>query len=261
MLNKINLHFLLRSLTPAQTALITLWILMMISLPIVDWAFGWEAVIGAIYMGVLAQTSAVIAVLWRAWGAAKTLKVSVVIVALSWAAEALGSKTGFPFGAYSYTDILKPQIWHVPVVIPLAWLMMLPPSWAVAQAISNRLASGRQPLIFVTLSAASMTAWDFVLDPQMVTWGLWEWHSTGGFFGIPWVNYLGRIIVSALITLILRPRQLPMAPLLLIYTVTWLLEMIGLAFFWNMPGPALVGGLAMGSLSILAWRTLLKDLK
>ena len=45
---------------------------------------------------------------------------------IGWTAEAIGSKTGFPFGAYHYTDRLQPQLLGVPLLIPLAWLMMLP---------------------------------------------------------------------------------------------------------------------------------------
>jgi uncharacterized membrane protein len=267
-LTKTNLNFLPRSLTPAQTALITLWALTMISLPIVDWTFGWGVMIGAVNAGVLAQAAAVVAVLWGKLGSAKTLRITALVAILGWAAEALGSRTGFPFGNYSYTDAMQPQLFRVPLLIPLAWLMMLPPAWGVAQAISSRLSSRLQTPAFIALSAFAMTAWDLFLDPQMVAWGLWKWHNPGGLFGIPWSNYLGWLLVSALITLLftglftgfIRPRQLfaahlPTAPLLLIYTITWLLQTIGLGVFWNMPGPALVGGVLMGGLVIFGWRT------
>ncbi len=254
-----NAHFIPRALTPAQTTLITLWALTMISLPIVDWAFGWDVMIGAVNAGVLAQAVAVVAVLWGKWGAAKTMRIAALVAALGWAAESLGSKTGFPFGAYNYTAALQPQLFGVPLLIPLAWLMMLPPSWGAAQAISARLpARGRAPA-FIVLSTLAMTAWDLFLDPQMTAWGLWEWRHPGGFFGIPWSNYLGWLLVSALITALIRPRDLPAAPLLLIYTITWLLETGGLLMFWGMPGPAIVGGIAMGGLALWGWRAHLKS--
>jgi lycopene beta-cyclase len=255
---KANLSSLPRSLTPTQTALITLWVLTMISLPIVDWNFGWEVMLGAINLGVLVQAGAVIAVVVRAWGAPKTLQMAAVVAVLSWVAEALGSYTGFPFGPYQYTNALQPQLFHVPLLIPLAWLMMLPPSWAVAQALTSRIDSRWQTPAFIALSALAMTAWDFLLDPQMVTWGLWEWAVPSGFFGIPWINFLGWFMVSALITVVVRPLDLPTAPLLLIYTITWLLEMVGLAIFWGMPGPALAGGFFMGFFAILGWHTYLR---
>jgi putative membrane protein len=254
MLTKANLTFIPRSLTAAQTALITLWTLVMISLPIVDWTLGWHVMIRAVNAGVLVQAGAVVMILWKAWGAVKTIRVAALVAFLGWAAEALGSRTGFPFGSYSYTEALQPQIAHVPLLIPLAWLMMLPPAWAVGQLISNQLPSRWRFASFVAISALAMTAWDLFLDPQMVAWGLWEWHTPGGFFGIPWSNYLGWLLVSALITISVRPGQLPTAPLLLIYTIMWLLQTVGLGIFWNMPGPALVGGILMGTLAILGWR-------
>lgn len=260
MLTKINLNFLPRSLTPTQTTLITLWALTMISLPIVDWNFGWDVMIGAVNAGVLVQAAAVVAVLWGKWGAAKTLRVVALVASLGWAAEALGSRTGFPFGNYSYTDSLQPQLFHVPVLIPLAWLMMLPPAWGVAQALSSRFVARWQTPAFITLGALAMTAWDLFLDPQMVAWSLWEWQHPDGFFGIPWGNYLGWLLVSVLITALIRPKNLPVAPLLLIYTITWLLQTIGLGVFWGMPGPAIVGGILMGGLTILGWRAHRKDL-
>jgi putative membrane protein len=258
MLTKSNLNFLPRTLTPAQTTLLTLWVLVMISLPIVDWTFGWQVMIGAVNAGVLAQALAVAAVLWGALGAARALRMAALVAALGWAAEALGSKTGFPFGAYHYTEALQPQLFGVPLLIPLAWLMMLPPAWSVAQAVSARITPrGRTPA-FIALSALAMTAWDLFLDPQMVSWGLWEWHNPGGFFGIPWSNYLGWLLVSGLITALIRPRNLPIAPLLLIYTITWLLQTVGLGVFWGMPGPAIVGGIVMGGLALWGWRAHLK---
>jgi uncharacterized membrane protein len=261
-MRKVDLTFLPRSLNSTQMALLTLWVLLMLSFPIVDWTLGWEAMVSAVILGVLAQVFAVMAILWQAWGAAKTLAVSAAVVALSWAAEALGSTTGLPFGTYGYTSALQPQLLHVPVLIPLAWLMMLPPAWAVAQAISTNLALRWRASAFITLSALAMTAWDLLLDPQMVSWGLWEWRNPGGYFGIPWSNYLGWLLVSGLITALfiglIRPRRLPVAPLLLIYTITWLLETGGQALFWGLPGPALVGGIFMGGLTIWGWRAHLK---
>ena len=104
----------------------------MISFPFVDWLLGQDAMRTAVVLGSLAQLITVVTILWGGWGPAKTLRVGVTILLLGWAAEALGSHVGIPFGAYSYTDTLQPKILAVPVHIPLGWLMMLPPSWAVA---------------------------------------------------------------------------------------------------------------------------------
>ena len=260
MLTQKKFGFLPHSLDPAQVILVSLWVLTMIALPIINWTYGWDATVRAVTAGVLAQVSAVVAVLWKSWGTAKMVRVVALVFFLGWAAEAIGSRTGYPFGDYAYTETLQPQIIQVPLLIPLAWMMMLPPAWGIAKAISNRFDRRWQTAVFVSISALAMTAWDLFLDPQMVAWGLWEWVSPSGFFGIPWSNYFGWLLVSAIITIIIRPRQLPIAPLLLIYTVTWFLQTIGLAVFWHMPGPAIVGGVFMGFLTILGWRAHLQSM-
>ena len=249
----IKIRYQLLQLSSIQLAILTIWALMMVSLPIGDWSTGWLAMIGAITVGVSVTAGLVTALLWGVWGAA-TLRVAGSILALSWAAEVIGSRTGIPFGTYSYTDTLQPQILNVPVQIPLGWLMMLPPSWAVAQAIVDRIKPRWEFPAFVGLSALAMTAWDLFLDPMMVTWEMWVWDNPGSYFGIPWINYLGWLLVSALITILIRPGKLPVAPLLIIYTTIWLLKSVGLGIFWGILGAANVGSFFMGSITMLEWR-------
>ena len=114
-------------------------------------------------------------------------------------------------------------------------------------------------MAFIALSAAAFTAWDLFLDPQMVAWNFWVWDQPGQYFGIPWVNFLGWLLVSALVTVVARPRGLPVLPLLVVYTVTWALQTFGQLFFWGLPGPALMGGVVMGSLVVLALRRLWRN--
>jgi hypothetical protein len=131
----------------------------------------------------------------------------------------------------------------------VAWLMMLPPAWAIGQAVA-----GGQRLLFIAASALAFTAWDLFLDPQMVSWQLWLWDQPGGYFGIPWVNYLGWFGAAAVITAIAAPPPPPVGQLGLIYAITWLLETVGLGVFWRQPRPALCGFLGMGAM--LAWALL-----
>ena len=247
------------ALSTAQVPLLLAWVAVMIALPIIDWIGGESATVMVISAGVLCQFWAVMSVVVRAWGWRRTGIVAVSVALMAWALEFLGSHTGFLFGAYAYTDKLQPQLGGVPLLIPLAWMMMLPPAWAVAQRLVGQGTSWPGRLCFIAVSALAFTVWDLFLDPQMVTWDLWRWASPGGgfpasYFGIPWTNYVGWLVGSALITAIVRPRPLPATPLLLIYGITWALESIGLAFFWGLAGPALVGFVAMGGMLALAVR-------
>lgn len=222
--------------------LISMWVMGMSAIPIVLWVLGDRWLPPAVTICVLLQAWAVLAVLWQAWGARRTLRAIAIVLPVTWAIEWIGSSTGIPFGLYSYTEALRPQLAHVPLHIPFAWLMMLPPSWAVASAITR----GRTGPRFVVLSALAFTAWDLFLDPQMVAWGYWIWQEPTGYFGIPWTNFLGWFLSAALVTLLVRPTDLPTDPLMVIYAVACVLSAVGLFLFWNMPGPAIFGTLGMG---------------
>ncbi len=242
--------------------LIGAWVGVMICIPIVRWALGDGVLHWGVMLGVVFQAAAVLATLVFCWGARETLRVGAIIVSAAWVMEWIGSHTGIPFGAYYYTALLRPQLGDVPLVIPLAWLMMLPAAWAVADFIvashPQKMNRGPGRWRFVFVSALAFTAWDLFLDPQMVAWGYWVWEQPGVYFGIPGVNFLGWFISAALVTLMVRPRFNPSLPLLVIYTITWALQSMGLAFFWGMVGPALAGFLGMGAFVLLAWRAQLR---
>lgn len=230
---------------------LVLWVLTMITLPILGWILGEGYLIRGMAFGVIMQAAAVLVILFYAWGWVRTLKTFTIVVVLSYLAELLGSSTGIPFGKYHYTGLLQPQLAGVPLLIPLAWMMMLPPAWAIAKTI---LGESRPRWAFVLLSALAFTAWDLFLDPQMVGWGFWVWETPGAYFGIPLSNYLGWIVVSAIITLAANPKNLPVGPLSLVYVLTWLLQTIGQGIFWSQPGPAVVGFLGSGIFVWLAWK-------
>ncbi|MCB0196062.1 MAG: carotenoid biosynthesis protein [Anaerolineae bacterium] len=221
----------------------------MILLPIVKWTWGAPMFEWGVVLSVLLQTGLVLAVVAGVWSAIQLIRVVTVIVVSTFGVEAIGTATGFPFGFYHYTSTLQPQVAHVPLLIPLAWLMMLPVVWAVAHKIVGQSSGWR----FVIVSATAMTAWDLFLDPQMVAWGLWVWDQPGGYFGIPWQNFVGWFLTAVLVTLLARPPQLSHNLLVAIYVTIWILETIGLLFFWGLPGPALVGSIAMGSLIVMLW--------
>ena len=88
----------------------------------------------------------------------------------------------------------------------------------------------------------------------MVAWKFWVWEIPGQYFGIPLVNYLGWVLVSALLTFAANPKDLPIQPLMLVYVLTWLLQTIGQGLFWSQPGPAFFGFVGMGIIIILAWK-------
>jgi putative membrane protein len=219
-------------------------------MPVAQWGTGQSGFMSGVILGVLLQTTVGVLFLAQTAGTRRVIGIVLTVLVVAWAAETIGSRTGFPFGAYHYTDALQPQLFGVPLLIPLAWLMMLPPAWAVSQRITGRVSG----VAFVAVSALAFTAWDLYLDPQMVGWGLWVWDVSGSYFGIPLANFAGWLLISALITALARPPALPQTPLIVIYALVWLIEAAGQALFWGLPGPALWGFVGMGVFVALAWR-------
>lgn len=235
----------------ATLVLLAAWALVFICVPILRWNFGEDGLTLGITLGVVAQVIVVAFVTARAWGVRRTLATFALVVALGWGVEFIGHTTGFPFGSYDYTPRFQPQLGGVPLLIPLAWLMMLPPAWALATLITGKWRGA----VFVVVSAIALTAWDFFLDPQMVTWGAWRFDDpgVGTYVGIiPWSNFVGWLLAASLITLAARPTRLPAAPMLTIYAITWALHLIGQLAFWGLPASGIIGGIVMGAVLLLA---------
>jgi uncharacterized membrane protein len=129
-------------------------------------------------------------------GLSRTFALFGLGAVISWAFEQVGVATGFVYGPYFYTEQLGPKLGHVPLLIPLAWFMMLYPSYVITRLFSGGRfvsAGGSLPQLvwFSLLSAMVMTGWDLPMDPQMVARGNWVWTEGGPFFGVPLRNYAG----------------------------------------------------------------------
>lgn len=236
--------------------LLGLWLLLMIGMPWLQFFFGADILPLGVNISAILQASAVFYFVQYQWGFQRTVVVFLIIAILTWGAEFIGHTTGLPFGHYSYTDSLQPQIAGVPLLIPIAWFMLLPSSWVMAQLIVGERDSLQKEIQFVLVSALALTVWDLFLDPQMVAWDFWVWDNPSGYFGIPYINYFGWFLVAGLVTLAVRPKELEVFPLALIYGIVWFLQMIGQGIIWQQIGPAIVGTVAMGSVMLLAyWRS------
>lgn len=166
------------------------------------------------------------------------------------AVEALGVHTGYPFGDYSYAGTLGPELFDVPVVVPLAWTMMAYPVLLAARRLSRRWA----PVV----GGLGLMAWDMLLDPQMVGDGHWTWAdptpSVPGIDGIPLTNFAGWAVVGTVLMLALDhllPADRPDADELLPATLlvwTWLGYVVGNVLWFGTDAVAVAGGVALGLL-------------
>lgn len=138
-------------------------------------------------------------------GKRRTAIFFIVSALVSWTLEELGVLTGWVYGKYHYSDLLGPKLGAVPVIIPLAWFMMIYPSWIVAQVLLNNQSKNGRPVPIPALALAAamvMTSWDVVMDPGMSRSGNWVWETGGSYFGVPMHNFAGWIITTLLVYLV-----------------------------------------------------------
>lgn len=202
----------------------------------------------------LASASVVHVVITR--GPASLLALVAVAGGGGLVAEAVGVRTGLPFGSYAYAGTLGPQVLGVPTVVPLAWLMMAYPALLVARHLVPR-----RPTAVPFVAAWALTSWDVFLDPQMVDAGHWRWEhptpSLPGVDDIPLTNFAGWLVVSIVMCVVLdrligspRPASGSDGLPLTIFLWTYFSSVLAHIAFFGRPPVALVGGLIMGVVAI-----------
>lgn len=129
--------------------------------------------------------------------------------------ENLGVVTGFPFGRYRFLELMGPKLFHVPVLLGLAYVGMAYVSWTLGRQIVNRgpaPSAGAHILAVPVVASFIMVAWDLAQDPVWST-ALhgWVWLDGGPWFGVPVANYMGwygtAFAIYFLFSLYLRHRQ------------------------------------------------------
>lgn len=185
-----------------------------------------------------------------------------ITLTFGWAVEALGTRTGQPFGSYHYTDALGPALASVPLVIPLAWSMMAYPCLLAARRLAG-IRFGGSRVAAIGIGGWLLAAWDLFLDPQMVTAGYWVWDEIGahlpGIGDIPAHNFLGWLAVALILMgalSALPPRDCDDTVPTVMLTWVYLSNVMAAAVFFARPAVALWGGVAMGVVVVQWWASL-----
>ncbi len=199
------------------------------------------------------------------WGRAALFLGLTFVVSLTF--ESVGVTTGWIYGPYHYTPTLGFRfLGLVPWVIPVAWFMMMYPTYVIAESVpparSDKIWAWR--LGVAAVGGLILTAWDLAMDPMMVASGHWIWEVEGAYFGIPVQNFWGWWL-TGFTTIIafqwlarIDPRtaerwtggfdRLALAS----YTVTGLSAVL-VDFLWGLSGPGLTGFFAMSPWVITGW--------
>ncbi len=131
----------------------------------------------------------------RRVGARSLLALSLAS-AVGFSVEAIGVNTGIPFGNYSYGDMLRPKVLGVPLVIPLLWFAVTYAAYLAALAVARG-------ALVLPLAVTNAVLWNMSADPTLSQVGLWTWEN-GGFYGVPYTNFLGWTLTALLISSIYR---------------------------------------------------------
>jgi bisanhydrobacterioruberin hydratase len=122
-----------------------------------------------------------------------------VALVLGFISEYLAVQCGCVFGPYSYTDVLSPRVLGIPLVMSAAWMIVV----AYVKVMLMRITS----TAWTEVAAASlwMTAIDLVIDPVAAgPLRYWSWVNPGAYYGIPASNFVGWVLVSAVIFAVLQ---------------------------------------------------------
>lgn len=126
------------------------------------------------------------------------------VASLGFAIEVFGVRSNIPFGAYSYTDALKPRLLEVPLVMAFAWMVLV--AYVKQMLLHFELSFWAE----LTLAAAWMTAIDLLIDPLAVNkLAFWHWADVGRYYGVPANNFVGWFVASLLFFAIFRGKWNP----------------------------------------------------
>lgn len=113
-------------------------------------------------------------VLVKLSGVKNSFIVTLIIFTASFAVELIGVKTSYPFGSYSYTDILIPQLFGVPIAIGFAWIAVCMSSYFLVRYYMQ----GYSMVTVSFVSALMITATDIMLEPfASFINKFWLWNS------------------------------------------------------------------------------------
>jgi len=108
--------------------------------------------------------------------------------------EAVGLQTGKIFGTYHYGRSLGPKVLDVPIVMGLAWLILVYCTGIMVKNLNFHY------LVKAGIAAAMIVMFDVLMEPVAMKFGMWGWENRR----VPVLNYAAWFVISyiALLTLL-----------------------------------------------------------
>jgi putative membrane protein len=125
-----------------------------------------------------------------------TRRTAVSLLALcgyTYAIEAVGVVTGYPYGVFEYGVNLGPMIGgEVPAALPLFFLPLVVNAYLLCLLLLGDLAG--RTAVRLPVVVAAVVGMDLALDPAAVSLGFWGYAAGGWYYGVPWTNYAGWVL-------------------------------------------------------------------
>jgi putative membrane protein len=170
----------------------------------------------------LLTNSLVLYFLFREQENKKLLYWSISAFILTYLTELAGVRTGLIFGDYYYGDTMKFQIFNVPVVIGMNWVILMLGTYSISQ--SMKLKSVFVPLV----SSLLIVVFDFIMEDVAVKLDYWQWTGNE----IPFKNYVAWFVISLIFSGLLHLLEVKVNNRLIkIYVFVQLGFFIGLRMF------------------------------
>lgn len=107
---------------------------------------------------------------------------------LGFAIEVIGTNTGVPFGAYTYSGILGPRLFATPLMLGLLW-------WVLIRSWFDVSRNWAQSLWWRSLiTGLGMVGMDLLIEPVAIELNFWRWTDVT----VPLENYIAWFVLSTL---------------------------------------------------------------
>lgn len=122
-----------------------------------------------------------------------------LLTGYAYAIEYIGLRTGWPYGAFSYSIELGPMIAGVPIGLPVLFFPLVLNSYLLVLLLGRARADWWLYRITSTLGVVLLV--DLVLDPGAVAVQFWTYHEHGAYYGVPLSNYAGWVVSGSIAVL------------------------------------------------------------
>lgn len=170
-------------------------------------SFAWAGSALLVLEGVILVLAAILTYGWI-----RASLATLAVIALTALVEEVGVTLGFPFGTYSYTEVLQPRITpSVPLAVPFAWILVVFGSYGIVR--TGYAAWSRIGLRGALFGAALAVSLDLAIEPVATSierYWLWIHPGALNYYGVPLMNFVAWFMVAwALIVLIDRLIVMP----------------------------------------------------